>query len=162
MTGKSFEVGFVQRERPSDAPREFIGDGVYGAVGPFQMALERPDVIVLYVGGKEYAVNVQEMAKKWLDVVTGQRVVVAPAIPDAPQPATQKEPGITHTPVVSSNLQSAGYKSGVMEVKFANGSVYRYAGVPEPLFREFMESSSKGKFFTERIKRGNFQFEKVA
>lgn len=63
------------------------------------------------------------------------------------------------TPVSSSNVRSVGYDPETMtlEVAFvAKGNrptpVYRYAGVPQTVFDEFMASSSKGKYLNGLIK----------
>lgn len=57
-------------------------------------------------------------------------------------------------PVSSSSISSVGYdsSSSVLEVEFANGSVYQYFGVPQNVFDDFMNASSKGQFFNFNIK----------
>lgn len=47
-----------------------------------------------------------------------------------------------------------------MEVEFRSGSIYDYFGVTEGLFESFLDSSSKGKFFAQRI-RNRFPSEKL-
>jgi hypothetical protein len=44
-----------------------------------------------------------------------------------------------------------------LDVTFVSGRAYRYAGVPEPVAREFSRSLSKGRFFNTRI-RDAFRF----
>ena len=64
--------------------------------------------------------------------------------------------------VDSSHMATIGYdsKNGVMELRFKNGSVYRYLNIPQELFAKLKQSPSKGKFFHKYI-RGNDKF-KVA
>lgn len=56
--------------------------------------------------------------------------------------------------VVSTNVKSIGYDNGTqtLEVEFLNGRVYQYYGVPEHMHGQFMQASSKGKFFHAYIK----------
>lgn len=56
--------------------------------------------------------------------------------------------------VASTNVASAGYheESQTMEVEFLNGSVYQYYNIDADLFRQFMESHSKGQFLNVYIK----------
>lgn len=56
--------------------------------------------------------------------------------------------------VVSSQIiLSVGYDSDadVLEVEFKNRWVYRYAGVPEDVYRALMAAPSHGKFLKARI-----------
>ena len=56
-------------------------------------------------------------------------------------------------PVNSAAIRPIGYEaaSEVLEVEFRKGPIYRFEGVPEFLYRGFMASRSKGKFFHTRI-----------
>jgi hypothetical protein len=65
--------------------------------------------------------------------------------------------------VSSTSLSSVGYDpaSGVLEVEFKSGAIYRYHGVPEAVHRNLMTAESKGRFFTRNI-RGRYTFERVA
>lgn len=56
-------------------------------------------------------------------------------------------------PVSSTAIRAIGYATdgGALEVEFQSGSVYRYEGVPEFLFRGFVAAKSKGQFFRSRI-----------
>ena len=56
--------------------------------------------------------------------------------------------------VQSSSLLSIGYDrtTATLEVEFANGGVYRYAGVPPELWSAFRQSESKGKFFQDNVR----------
>jgi hypothetical protein len=55
--------------------------------------------------------------------------------------------------VKSSNIHSIGYdrEAKVLQVEFLNGSVYQYCNVPEFVYQELMQASSKGKFFNSKI-----------
>lgn len=57
-------------------------------------------------------------------------------------------------PVRSSNLRSVAYdmESQVLEIEFANGSVYEYAGVPSAVHAALMPAASHGSFFNRNIK----------
>jgi hypothetical protein len=55
-------------------------------------------------------------------------------------------------PVISSNVASIGYEDGIIEVHFHNGYAYRYPNCNEQLFREFLNSASKGSFVHTRLK----------
>ena len=64
--------------------------------------------------------------------------------------------------VISSNIAAVGYldDSNSLEVEFTNGSVYRYSGVPDQVYRDLLKANSIGKFFNINIKN-KFSFEKV-
>jgi hypothetical protein len=64
--------------------------------------------------------------------------------------------------VTSSVLASVGFDADTdtLEIEFSSGDVYRYAGVPEFLYRGLMLSASKGVFFNTRI-AGRYAFEHV-
>lgn len=57
-------------------------------------------------------------------------------------------------PVTSSNLQAVGYDptSGILEVEFKNGSIYRYTGVPSSVYQELMAAPSHGTYFAQYIR----------
>ena len=54
----------------------------------------------------------------------------------------------------SSNVVSIGYEptTSTLEVEFKGGELYQYYNVPEPIYQQFMESDSKGKFLHAYIK----------
>lgn len=64
--------------------------------------------------------------------------------------------------VSSSNLQSVGYDrdSSILEVKFHNGHVYQYRGVPSLVYASLMNASSKGQFFNGHI-RDRYPYRKI-
>lgn len=47
-------------------------------------------------------------------------------------------------PVASSNLSSVGYENGTLYIRFHNGSLYAYDGVPSHIHRELMAAASHG------------------
>ncbi len=56
--------------------------------------------------------------------------------------------------VKSSNIESVGYDSlnSTLEVEFRGGRIYRYLGVPSQVYKELMESRSKGTFLNQMVK----------
>jgi len=66
-------------------------------------------------------------------------------------------------PVDSSAVRSIGYdpKSLVLEIEYANGSVYDYYDVPPATYQEFCEADSMGAFVNFRIKP-NFEYREVS
>lgn len=65
-------------------------------------------------------------------------------------------------PVVSSNVASIGYNenSSTLEVEFRSGGIYQYFNVPLQVFEQFINATSKGKFFHEEIK-GIYEYSSV-
>ena len=61
-------------------------------------------------------------------------------------------------PVDSSAICSVGYDpaSETLEVEFQSGNVYRYSGVPEEIYEDFLQARSKGRFFGTFI-RGQYE-----
>jgi len=57
-------------------------------------------------------------------------------------------------PVTSSNVASIGYDEGseTLEVEFVDGSIYQYYGVPQNLYEQMIQASSKGRFLHAYIK----------
>lgn len=66
------------------------------------------------------------------------------------------------TPVTSSNIRSVGYdeQSAVLEVEFTSGDVYQYFDLPQHLYHELMNASSKGQFLNDYIKY-SYRYQKV-
>lgn len=54
--------------------------------------------------------------------------------------------------VDSSVIESVGYEGGVLEVRFRNGGLYRYRGVPRATFVALMGAPSKGRFFNRYVR----------
>lgn len=67
------------------------------------------------------------------------------------------------TRVASSNLASVGYDalSRTLEVEFINGSVYRYSGVPENVYRGLMSAPSHGSYFETFVKKAGYSSTRV-
>lgn len=61
---------------------------------------------------------------------------------------------MTRIPVRSSTLVSVGYdgQQQVLEIEFKRMAVYQYLDVPKALHEQLMASSSKGKFFDQKIR----------
>lgn len=55
-------------------------------------------------------------------------------------------------PVESTSLDCVGYEDEVLEVRFNNGGVYRYYGVPKEVREGLMQADSKGRFFNAEIR----------
>lgn len=56
--------------------------------------------------------------------------------------------------VASSNVESIGYdpSSETLEVKFLNGAIYQYYGVPQNMYDRLIQTASKGRFLHTYIK----------
>lgn len=69
---------------------------------------------------------------------------------------------IKHHPVISSNLHSAGYDddSKTLEIKFKNGSVYSYTGVPRVMYEGIFKAESPGGFVQRWIVKGKYKSSK--
>lgn len=52
----------------------------------------------------------------------------------------------------SSLISEIGYLDETLEVLFANGKLYRYVGVPKYIYLAWLQSDSKGSYFTRFIK----------
>jgi hypothetical protein len=62
----------------------------------------------------------------------------------------------------SSHIDSSKYDNDArtLDIKFQNGSVYRYHGVPPGEHLSFLAASSQGEHFSKFIK-GQYEFEQV-
>jgi hypothetical protein len=67
---------------------------------------------------------------------------------------------VQRVPVESSSIDSVGYDDEILEVRFNNGGVYRYFGVPPEVCLELLRAASKGSFFNRRI-RGRYRCERL-
>jgi hypothetical protein len=58
-------------------------------------------------------------------------------------------------PVKSSILAAIGYDrdAKLLEVELRDGSVYQYYAVPPDVYREFVTTSSHGRYFNETVKK---------
>ncbi|MBD3941007.1 KTSC domain-containing protein [Microbacterium sp. NEAU-LLC] len=54
----------------------------------------------------------------------------------------------------STAIASAGYDvgTGVLELEFTSGEVYRYFAVPPSIHRGLVSAASAGRFFRERVR----------
>lgn len=50
----------------------------------------------------------------------------------------------------------------VLEITFTSGGTYRYFGVPADVVNDLRIAGSPGKFFDSNIKRGGFEYERIA
>lgn len=57
-------------------------------------------------------------------------------------------------PVESSFIKEVGYSESleIFEIRFKNGRKYTYRDIPKGVFNEFMDSDSKGRFYSNVIK----------
>jgi hypothetical protein len=71
-----------------------------------------------------------------------------------------KEAAVDRVSVSSSNVDSVGYDvfTAILEVKFNNGSVYWYFGVPPDIAEALINAGSVGEFLAAHIK-GCFDYE---
>jgi len=64
-----------------------------------------------------------------------------------------KKNNIKRTPVKSSNIRSVGYDidKRILQIEFKKGSIYEYYEVPERIFSELMNASSKGNYANQHV-----------
>ena len=62
--------------------------------------------------------------------------------------------------VVSSNIESIGYNSNKLFIRFKGNSVYKYDNIFESAYDILMKSDSKGKFIHNNIK-GYYETTKI-
>ena len=68
------------------------------------------------------------------------------------------------TTVSSTNITSIGYDpaSHTLEVEFLTGGIYQYYGVPESLYVGLMSAASHGNYLDTYIKKGGFNYRRIA
>ena len=66
------------------------------------------------------------------------------------------------TTMPSSVVAAIRYDAGTSKLRviYVSGSIYDYKGVPEKVYKEMKEASSKGEFLNKRIKP-IYEFEKI-
>lgn len=66
-------------------------------------------------------------------------------------------------PVRSSSLKAIGYDAAalVLEIKWRNGSIVRYTGVPEALYEALLAVQGKALFVEQVVERGGYEREQV-
>ncbi len=77
-----------------------------------------------------------------------------------PKPKVTTQPLVKMTTVDSSNVAAIGYLKPDLYVRFHSGGEYRYSGVPESMYHDFMAADSKGGFLAAHIK-GHFPYAKT-
>ena len=63
---------------------------------------------------------------------------------------------MTLMPVNSSAIAAVGYDGYTLTVEFRNGHIYDHPGVPNSVYREFMNASSMGAYYSHHI-RGRYR-----
>ncbi|WP_276302395.1 KTSC domain-containing protein [Halorussus lipolyticus] len=68
----------------------------------------------------------------------------------------------TRSPVASSSIRSIGYddEADELEIEFQSGGVYRYAGVSQETYEEFLSARSHGTYFHENV-RGQYDYHRI-
>jgi hypothetical protein len=66
-------------------------------------------------------------------------------------------------PLESKLLAASAYDGGanILWLRFRSGDVYRYFDFPEPQYREFLNTESRGRYFLSSI-RNQFRYERLA
>lgn len=66
-------------------------------------------------------------------------------------------------PVVSSNVAAVGYDEdrGILQVRFHNGTLYEYSGVPATVYRALLDAPSKGSFINDHLKKGPHSYRQI-
>lgn len=70
------------------------------------------------------------------------------------KPAKAKVPHLTLASVESSNIRSIGYclETQTLGVKFLDGAVYMYFGVPPEVWYDFRDADSKGAHLSRHVR----------
>ena len=65
--------------------------------------------------------------------------------------------------VSSSAIEKIGYdtESKQLEISFNDGTAYKYFGVPEYVYHEFINASSQGRYYNESFKKEDYNFVKI-
>lgn len=58
--------------------------------------------------------------------------------------------------VNSTAIRAIGYDGYMLTVEFYSGRVYDHPGVPESVFHELMDATSKGRYYVRHI-RGRYR-----
>jgi KTSC domain len=89
---------------------------------------------------------------------------LADALPEELRPTAALEASgeIIMREVESSNIAAIGYRAGVCQVDFCNGSRYQYFEVPDVIYHDFQDAASKGRYLNEVFKlEFAFEYEQV-
>lgn len=79
-------------------------------------------------------------------------------------PAAKKTMPIQRHPVESEAIASIGYSkdTGMLEIEFKDsGEVFRYLGVPEEEYRNFLAANSIGNYLNRDFKRAGYKYLKI-
>lgn len=60
----------------------------------------------------------------------------------------------------STQVRSAGWEQGKLEIEFCSGAVYEFQEVPEDVWKAFQLAESKGRYFSTAV-RGLFKYKCV-
>lgn len=62
----------------------------------------------------------------------------------------------------SSTIAAIRYdpRTELLDIRFTSGSVYRYEGVPEFVYRALLRADSKGRYFNEIVRDG-YEYEEL-
>ena len=63
--------------------------------------------------------------------------------------------------VESSDLYSIGYENSTLYILFNSGGLYKYMNVDFVVYKELLNTTSKGKFFHQYIKN-NYNYQKIS
>jgi hypothetical protein len=66
---------------------------------------------------------------------------------------------MNRTAVESTTLAALAYDEAreILQLEFRSGALYRYCGVPAPVYEALLSAPSKGRYFNRSI-RGSFAF----
>lgn len=59
---------------------------------------------------------------------------------------------VVWTPVTSNCISAVRYEGSTLYVQFQHGEEYEYNGVPEKVYKAFLEAESKGHFFGANLR----------
>ncbi len=68
--------------------------------------------------------------------------------------------GLEFRSVISSNIKGIAHDGEDLYVEFNNGSRYKYFGVPDSVYQEFINTASPGTFLNDNIK-GAYRHQRV-
>lgn len=62
--------------------------------------------------------------------------------------------------VKSSNISKVGYEDDNLYVQYNSGNLYRYKKVPKNVYKDLLESDSKGRYINSSVK-SKYEYEKL-
>ena len=107
--------------------------------------------------------QLDEVVADWYGFNSTMRAAINQGLPWARRRRSNQPPtssvtsaeGITNrTPIKSSQIYAIGYDqdSQTLEVEFPEGEIWQYQAVPSAVFQGFEMASSKGKYYSQKIK----------